>query len=78
MCAQVELYAILDHAEVRFGDDRLEKVATRPPPTVCPNRLLTRPEPIPPSDSSCPQILSIVAEELPAEPTPAEEDAAAE
>ena len=64
----MELYAILDHAEARYGDDRLEKVSPTP----------LQPIPIPPSESSSPQILSIVAEELPVEDIPAEEDAVVE
>jgi hypothetical protein len=72
----VELYAILDHAEARFGDDRLENVIA--PPNLSNQPPPTHPNSIPPSESSSPQILSIVAEELPAEEIPAEEDAAAE
>ena len=73
----MELYAILDHAEARFGDDRLDNVIA---PPACPTNCSTPPTPqsTPPSEASSPQILSIVAEELPAEDIPPEEDAAAE
>ena len=75
---QVELYAVIDHAEPRYGDEKLENVSRFfLAHFFCPPRCYHAPV----ADITTRfQILSIVAEELPAPPveTNGEADAAAE